>query len=139
MNEVLMQALVVILAAASPVASLAADRIVWDTEETDLQFPAVTLRTLATTLPARDLGSRGGLRRSLIELAANAATLAGSVQLLEACLDALNPYEAGPAAVVAPAGTAQIASIHLDDVTQSSPVRERSYRQTAILIVAFYE
>ena len=139
MNEVLMQALVAILAGASAVSTLVSDRVGGDTEETDLTLPAVTMRTLATTTPARDLVSRGGIRRSMVELAADATSLVGSVQLLEACLAALNPYEAGPANIPVSAGTARLASIHLDDVTQSPPVRERSYRQTAILIVAFYE
>lgn len=139
MTEAMMQALVLILLGSADVTLTVSDRAVWDSEETDLELPCLTMRTLATTLPARDLGSRGGVRRAMVELAADSDTLTGSVRLLEACLAALSVYESGPASVVVSAGTAQIASIHLDDVTQSPPVRERSYRQTAILIVAFYE
>lgn len=139
MTELLMQALIVILAADVTVQGLVADRIEWDSEETDPALPSVTLRDLATTIPARDLVSRGGIRRSLVEVSANARTLLGSVQLMDACLAALNPYEAGPASVIVASGTAQLASINLDDVTQSTPVRAQSYRQTATLIVAFYE
>lgn len=139
MNEALMEALVAILAARPSVSAIVADRIVWDTEEIDLAPPAVALRTLATTFPGRDLNGRGGLRRAMVELAAIALSVQSSVQLLEACLAALEPYESGPAEVPVSSGTARIASINVDDVTQSPPVRERSYRQTATLIVAFYE
>lgn len=139
MNQLAMEAIVTVLCAAPAVSALVDRRVTWDTEESDPKLPAVTLRTLATTIPARDLTGRGGVRRSMIELAANADTVTGSSQLLEACLAALEPHESGPIDVTVPSGVARIASIFLDDVTQSPPVRERSYRQTAVLITTFYE
>jgi hypothetical protein len=128
-------AMVTLLAAWSALVALVSDRITWDSEEIDLEYPSITLRSLAGVPSARDLGSRGGLRRCLIEIAAHTTTSTQCSQVLDHVVDALTPYESGPFEV----GSARFGVIHLDDVTQTLPPRERSYRKAARYVVHIYE
>lgn len=133
------QALVQILAAWSALVALVGDRVTWDSEEVDLLFPAVTLRLLATNMPARDLQSRGGGRRCLVELSAHATTSSGSSALLDAAIAALDEYERGPRSVTVNGSEVRFGAIHLDDVQQAQPAREKSYRKAAHFVVWAYE
>jgi hypothetical protein len=127
--------MVTLLAAWAALVALVADRITWDSEEIDLEFPSITLRLLAGVPIARDLTSRGGMRRCLIELAAHETTSTQCSQLLDVAIAALTPYESGPFEV----GSARFGVVHLDDITQTLPARERSYRKAARYVVHIYE
>lgn len=135
MTETHEAALVTLLAGWSALVALVSDRVTWDSEEIDLEFPAVTLRLLAATMPARELQSRGGMRRCLVEIAAHAATSTQCSQVLDSAVDALTPYESGPFEV----SSARFGVIHLDDITQTLPARERAYRKAARYVVHIYE
>lgn len=135
MTESHESALVTLLAGWSSLVAVVADRITWDSEEIDIAFPAITLRMLAATIPARDLKARGGMRRCLVELAAHAETSTQCSQVLDLAVDALTPYESGPFEV----GSARFGVIHLDDITQTLPARERAYRKAARYVVHIYE
>lgn len=135
MTEAHETAMVTLLAAWAALAALVSDRITWDSEEIDLSYPSITLRALAGAPSARDLTSRGGLRRCLIEIAAHATTSTQCSRLMDIVIAALTPYESGPFEV----GGARFGVIHLDDVTQTLPPRERSYRKAARYVVHIYE
>jgi hypothetical protein len=139
MTEPHERALVQILAAWAALTAIVTDRIIWDSEEIDVTLPAITLRLLAGTPPARDLGSRGGVRRCLVELSAHAATGGASSSLLDVVIDALTPYEAGEHTVAVSGSEVRFGAIHLDDVQQTQPARERSYRKAARFVVWVYE
>lgn len=139
MTDLHERALVQILAAWSALVALVTDRITWDGEEVDLEYPAITLRDLAMVPAARDLGSRGGARRCLVELSAHGITSGSSSSLLDVAIAALTPYESGPFSVTVGGTEARFGAIHLDDVQQAQPARERSYRKAAQFVVWVYE
>lgn len=139
MNEFHERALVQILTAWSALTTLVSNRITWDSEETDLVFPAITLRALAMTVPARELGSRGGMRRCLVELSAHATTSSAASALIDVGIQALDEYESGPHSVTVSGTEVRFGAIHLDDVQQAQPARERSYRKAALYVVWAYE
>lgn len=115
--------------------ALVDNRITWDTEETDLLMPSVTLRLIGTRLPARHLEGRGGVRTGMVDISSHATTSGESATLCDAVIDALTPYEAGPMTI---AGVT-FGGIHLDDVTQSTPSARERYRKAARFIVHVYE
>jgi hypothetical protein len=86
-------------------------------------------------MPSRELQSRGGIRRCLVEISANARTSTQASQILDLVIAALDPCESGPFDV----GTARFGVIHLDDITQAQPARERAYRKVARYVVHIYE
>jgi hypothetical protein len=132
-------ALVQILAGWPSLASLVSNRITWDDAELDIENPAVRLRTLATTVPARDLKSRGGLRRCLVEVGCDDDHATGAAQLADVVIAALTPYESGPFSVSVSGTEVRFGSILLEDVIQTRGLRERDYRKTALFAVTFYE
>lgn len=135
MNAAQEGALVTLLMQHPPLQAMVDDRVTWDTEEVDLGMPSVTLRLLAGVPSARDLGSRGGVIRCLVEIAANAEKSTPASEVLDAVVGALTPYESGPFSV----GLVRFGGIHLDDVTQSQPARAHAYRKAARFIVVVYE
>jgi hypothetical protein len=135
LNAAAEAALVAILLAASDLVAYVADRATWDDEETDLAYPAITLRTLASLEGSRDLGSRGGTRRALVEMSAHARTSGDASRIVDAACNALAFAEAGPFE----RGGVRFGAIHLESVQQAPANRERSYRKSALFNVWFYE
>lgn len=119
----------------SPVAALVGDRITWDSEEQDVQSPALTIRLLSTRMPARHLSGRGGLRTGFVEIACHATSSTESAQLCDALINAMSALESGPTII----GSVTFGGVHLDDVTQSTPSARERYRKAARFIVHAYE
>jgi hypothetical protein len=137
LNAAAEAALVAILAPA--LSSLVADRITWDDEEIDLVYPAVTLRTLSSVEGSRDLKSRGGTRRSLVEISGHGRTSGDASRVVDAVCAALDFAEAGPFDQTVDGNTVHFGAIHLESIQQAPANRERSYRKSALFNVWLYE
>jgi hypothetical protein len=138
-NELAEMALVQILSAWPGLAALVANRITWDDTEIDIDNPAVRLRTLAAPPASRDLGSRGGLRRCLVEVSCDDDHSTGASKLCDAVTNALEAFESGPFSVFVSGTEARFGSIALRDVFQGRSLRERTHRKTATVEVWVYE
>jgi hypothetical protein len=132
------RALVSLLLTAS-ITSRVGNRVMWDSEEVDVQVPSITLRLLSTQIPARELRGRGGIRRCLFEVSAHAATSTAASQLCDAIIEAMTPRETGPFSVTIQGGEARFGYVHLDDVTHAFGVRAGVYRKAARFIGAIIE
>lgn len=133
MNAAAEAALISILAPA--LSELVEDRVTWDDSETDLVYPAVTLRTLSSVEGSRDLKSRGGTRRSLVEVSAHGRTSGDASTIIDAVCAALDFAEAGPFVQDA----VSFGAIYLESIQQAPANRERSYRKSALFNVWIYE